>query len=142
MITKQRLESAGVSVLKSMKMSIPVLIGVILLISLVTNLVPKKTFSYLFRGNLITDVLTGGVIGSVAAGNPLTSYVIGGELLKQGISFAAVTAFILGWVTVGMVQLPAESLMLGKKFALLRNGLNFLMALVIAVLTVLTLGVL
>ncbi len=142
MIAKQRLKSAGVSVLKSMKMSIPVLIGVILLISLVTNLVPKKTFSYLFRGKLITDVLTGGVIGSVAAGNPLTSYVIGGELLKQGISFAAVTAFILGWVTVGMVQLPAESLMLGKKFALVRNGLSFLMALVIAVLTVLTLGVL
>ncbi len=142
MIQKQKLKSAGVSTLNSMKMSIPVLLGVILLISLITHLVPKKAFSYLFSGKLVFDVLTGGVIGSISAGNPLTSYVIGGELLKQGISFAAVTAFILGWVTVGAVQLPAEGLMLGKKFALVRNGVSFLMALAIAVLTVVTLGAL
>jgi uncharacterized membrane protein YraQ (UPF0718 family) len=140
MSAKQKLKSAGVSTLNSMKMSIPVLIGVILLISLITHVVPKNAFSSLFSGNLMLDVLIGGIIGSISAGNPLTSYVIGGELLKQGISFAAVTAFILGWVTVGAVQIPAEGLMLGKKFALVRNGVSFLMSLVIAVLTVVTLG--
>ena len=69
----------------------------------------------------------------------MTSYVIGGELLDNGISLLAVLAFILSWVTVGTVQLPAESLMLGKRFALVRNGVSFVMAVLVAVLTVLTL---
>jgi len=71
----------------------------------------------------------------------LTSYIIGGELLKNGVSLVAVLAFIVSWVTVGTVQLPAESLMLGRKFALLRNGISLIMAIAIAVLTVLILGI-
>ncbi len=39
------------------------------------------------------------------------------------------------------VQLPAESLMLGKRFALVRNGISFVMAILIALLTVITLKV-
>jgi len=66
--------------------------------------------------------------------------VIGGELKNQGVSMVAVLAFILSWVTVGVVQLPAESLMLGKKFAIIRNFVSFLMAILIAILVVLTLG--
>ncbi len=77
----------------------------------------------------------------MAAGNPLTSYIIGGELQKNGIILAAVIAFILSWVTVGTVQLPAESLMLGKRFALVRNGISFVMAILVALLTVITLEV-
>lgn len=71
----------------------------------------------------------------------MTSYIIGGELLKNGVSLVAVLAFIVSWVTVGTVQLPAESLMLGRKFALLRNGISLIMAIAIAVLTVLILGI-
>ena len=71
----------------------------------------------------------------------MTSYVIGGELLKNGVSLVAVMAFIVSWVTVGTVQLPAESLMLGRKFALLRNGISLIMAIAISVLTVLISGI-
>ena len=71
----------------------------------------------------------------------MTSYIIGGELLKNGVSLVAVLAFIVSWVTVGTVQLPAESLMLGRKFALLRNGISLIMAIAISVLTVLISGI-
>ena len=71
----------------------------------------------------------------------MTSYIIGGELLKNGVSLVAVMAFIVSWVTVGTVQLPAESLMLGRKFALLRNGISLIMAIAISVLTVLISGI-
>jgi len=50
----------------------------------------------------------------------------------------AITAFIISWVTVGIVQLPAESLMLGKKFAFTRNIVSFITAIIIAILTVFT----
>jgi hypothetical protein len=69
------------------------------------------------------------------------SYIIGGELLKQGISLIAVTAFIVAWVTVGFIQLPAESMILGKKFAFVRNILSFIFAIIVALITVVILGV-
>jgi len=127
--------------LNNLKMSVPILLGVLLLIGLVTTLVPKAFFSRVFTGNRVLDPLIGAVFGSAAAGSPLTSYVIGGELLNNGISLVAVLAFIVSWVTVGAVQLPAESMMLGRSFALLRNGISLIMAVVIAVLTVLISGI-
>ena len=136
-----RWKRAARGLLNSVKMSVPILVGVLLLIGLVNTLVPKEFFSRIFTGNKALDPLIGALFGSIAAGNPLTSYIIGGELLKNGVSLVAVLAFIVSWVTVGTVQLPAESLMLGKKFALLRNGISLIMAIVIAVLTVLILGI-
>lgn len=132
-----RWKRAGRGLLNNIKMSVPILLGVLLLLGLVNTLVPKEFFSRIFTGNKVLDPLIGALFGSIAAGNPLTSYLIGGELLKNGISLVAVLAFIVSWVTVGTVQLPAESLMLGRRFALLRNGISFLMAIAIAVLTVL-----
>ena len=127
--------------LNSFRSSMPILIGVLLLISLVITAIPKEFYSAIFTGNVILDSIGGAIVGSIAAGNPINSYILGGELLKQGISLVAVTAFVVAWVTVGVVQFPAESLMLGKKFALARNFVSFVMSILIALLTVLTLGV-
>jgi uncharacterized membrane protein YraQ (UPF0718 family) len=122
--------------LKNLNNSIPILVGVLLLIGLVKSLIPDAFFQKVFTGNRVLDPFVGAVIGSVAGGNPLTSYVIGGELLDKGTSLVAVVAFILSWVTVGVIQLPAESLMLGRRFAFVRNGVSFVFAILIALLTV------
>jgi hypothetical protein len=50
-----------------------------------------------------------------------------------------VTAFIAAWVTVGVIQLPAEAAILGKRFALTRNALSFIFAIIVAIATVITL---
>jgi len=121
---------------------VPILLGVIMAISLFIVLIPKSFYRAVFTGKNFFDPLIGACLGSVAAGNPITSYIIGGELLKEGVSLIAVVAFILSWVTVGIVQLPAESLILGRKFALIRNLFSFISAIIIAILTVLTLSIL
>ena len=46
------------------------------------------------------------------------------------------TAFITAWVTIGLVQLPAEMAALGKKFAFIRNVLSMVLCMVISILTV------
>ena len=136
-----RWKRAGRGLLNNIKMSVPILLGILLLIGALNTLVPKELFARIFTGNKILDPLIGALFGSVAAGNPLTSYLIGGELLKSGISLVAVLAFVVSWVTVGTVQLPAEGLMLGRKFALLRNLISLVMAVAIAILAVLILGI-
>ena len=134
---KESVSKAG----KALWNTFPVLLGAILLISLVNAIIPKSSFALLFKGHLIIDSLIGNILGSILAGNPITSYIIGGELLNQGISLVAVTAFIVSWVTVGLVQLPAESILLGKKFAITRNTTAFIFSIVVAILTVVVMNV-
>ena len=132
-------KKSALQTLNSLKRSILILISVLLLVSFMISAIPKEFYSKIFTGNNLIDSLIGAIIGSISAGNPINSYIVGGELLNQGIGLIAVTAFILTWVTVGIVQLPAESLMLGKKFAIYRNILSFITAIVVSILTVLIL---
>jgi uncharacterized membrane protein YraQ (UPF0718 family) len=124
------------------KKFLPVIFGVILLTSLLLTIIPKELYSKLFTGNVVLDSFFGATVGSVSAGNPLVSYIIGGELLTKEVSLIAITAFILTWVGVGVVQLPAEITALGRRFAITRNILSFVTALIIAVLTVFTISLL
>ncbi len=121
--------------LKSLNMTLPILIGILLLLSLFQVLITEDQLVTLFKGNLLLDSFTGAILGSILAGNPITSYVLGGELFDAGVSIIAISAFIVSWVTVGLIQLPAEMLLLGKKFALLRNLFSFLSAILIGICT-------
>jgi len=126
---------------RAFKKSLPILMGVLMILALADILIPKHAYRFIFSGNWFFDPLIGAVLGSISGGNPLTSYVIGGELRQEGVSMLAITAFIVSWVTVGIIQLPAEGLMLGKRFAIVRNAVSFCTSIVIAIFTVLTLGI-
>jgi len=120
------------------KISLPIIIGILMLISLLNPLF-EKYYPKIFTGNYFIDPLIGAVAGSVSFGIPIASYVTGGELLKEGVSLLAVTAFILAWSTVGIMFMPLEISNLGRKFAIWRNSLNFISSIVIAILTIITL---
>jgi len=118
--------------------TLPDILAVVFLSGLFIEFVPVKDLTDVLGGGLLTDGLLGAAIGSVSIGNPLISYALGGELLEQGISLITVTALLVSWVTVGILQLPAEIQALGPRFTLIRNALSFLFALVIAFLTIIT----
>jgi hypothetical protein len=120
---------------------LPIIFGMLLLTSLVITLFPQQISSGLFGNGEIIDALIAGSIGSVAIGHPLASYLVGGELLKNGVSLVAVTALLVTWVSVGFMQLPAEMMVLGKGFAILRNVMCFISAIVVAFLVSFSLGV-
>lgn len=113
----------------------PLLVGVIGLVGIFQVLVTPEMIGSLFKGSILTDTLIGTVSGGVSVGNPIVSYVIGGELAVQGISLYAVSAFILSWVTLGIVQLPAEIEVFGGRFTLYRNLLSFVFTICIAIAT-------
>ena len=136
-----KLKESAVKSARTLGNTMPVLVGVVLLVSLTNTVIPKSFYSTIFSKNILLDSFIGSATGSVLAGNPVTSYVLGGEMLKQGVSMVAVVAFLVAWVTVGVVQLPAESIILGKKFALTRNFLSFLFSILVAVVTVFVVSV-
>lgn len=124
--------------INNIKTALPIVVGVLMLVNFVNPLL-QNYYTKIFTGNYFIDPFIGAMLGSISFGIPVISYVTGGELIKEGVSLLAVTAFILTWSTVGIVMLPLEIASLGKKFAVLRNSFNFVIAIIIAVLTVLTL---
>jgi len=120
--------------------SMPIMFGILLLISMV-NVLSNGTYNNIFTGSKLLDPLVGATAGSLSFGIPITSYIVGGELLTRGVGLLAVTAFILSWTTVGIAMLPLEAKFLGFRFAVYRNIINFLFAIIVAVLTVITLNI-
>ena len=143
---KETKREGFVSVMRNTGLSLlgmsPMLVGVVLLIGLADALIPKSAYSLVFSGNVITDPFIGSIIGSILAGNPITSYILGGEFLDAGISLVAVTSFIVAWVSVGLVQLPLEISVLGERFAITRNVTAFIFSIIVAVITVIGVGLL
>jgi uncharacterized membrane protein YraQ (UPF0718 family) len=130
------LVNACVKACKSFSTSLPMLLGIILLMGLFQTFISPTMIAAVFSGEMIRDMCIGTLIGSISAGNPITSYIIGGELLDKGVSLFAVAAFIVAWVTVGIVQYPAEMDFLGKRFATLRNILSSILAILVSIATV------
>ena len=122
--------------LRGMGKAFPMILSTVLLVSLVSTLIPKSFYITIFSKNIFLDSFIGSSIGSISAGNPVVSYVFGGEMLNQGVSLIAVTAFLVAWVSVGIVQLPAESAIFGRRFAFFRNISAFILAIVAALLSV------
>lgn len=127
--------------LRSFGAALPAVLGVILLLGLFRVFVTTELISAVFSGEVLRDTVIGALIGSISAGNAIASYIIGGELFKEGVSLFAVAAFIVAWVTVGAVQFPAEAAILGRRFATARNILSFMLAIVVSIATVTTLKV-
>ena len=123
---------------QTFKTALPIMGGVLLLVNIL-NVSLSGYYEKIFTGNAFLDPVIGGFAGSISFGIPAVSYVLGGELLLQGVSLLAVTAFILAWATVGAAMLPLEAKFLGLRFALVRNGVNFIFSIIIAIATVYTL---
>ncbi len=116
------------------RFAIPIIFSVLLIVAFVQAIVPENFYAKIFSGNIFLDPVVAAVFGSISLGNPIVSYVIAAGLLKNGASIVAITAFIVSWVTVGIIQLPAEAFFFGKRFAIVRNLSSFIGAILIGII--------
>ena len=140
-ITKKKLLSSSRKTLVIFRRLLPILVAVLMIASLVVELIPKLISMGVLGHGVLLDMLAADTVGSVAAAQPVVSYILAGELQKAGIGLYAVTTFVVSWVTVGIIPLPAEAAMLGWRFAIWRNVVSFFMALVVSWVTVASLHV-
>jgi uncharacterized membrane protein YraQ (UPF0718 family) len=134
-----RFKEASNNALKTLRSIAPLLLAVIGLVGLFETLVTPQMLHSLFTGKVLDDMLIGLFAGGVSVGQPFLSYIIGGELLQEGISLYAVSAFILAWVTLGLIQLPLEAELFGARFTLVRNLLALFFVLLVSFAAVATL---
>ncbi len=120
---------------KSLWSMTPILLSVLLFIGLINSFLSKKVYEKIFGHGIFLDSIIGGFFGSISAGSPVNSYILGGEFLKNGVSLIAITTFIVTWVSVGIIQLPIEGKILGMKFAIFKNISAFVLAIFVAIIT-------
>lgn len=135
----QKLKSVLQNAAKTLYVISPMLLAVIGLVGLFKTFVTPQMLHTLFNGSALHDMLMGVGFGGVSVGQPFLSYIIGGELLDEGASFYGVTAFILAFVTLGVVQLPMEFSIFGFRFTLVRNLLSLIFAFLLSVAITVTL---
>ncbi len=119
--------------LKSFIKMLPMVFIIIIAIGLLLGFVPPDQISR-FVGDQsgAGGVLLVGVVGALMHIPALLSFPLASSILESGASITAVAAFITTLTMIGMITLPLEIKILGKKMALLRNGISFIIAIIIA----------
>ena len=135
---KNSIQEAFKKSLKGFLSMLPMLLAIILLLGIFDIYISRDILASFFISNIFVDTITGTLMGGVLTGNPMISYILGGELTDAGISLFAVTAFILSWVTIGIVQLPAEVEIFGFRFTFYRTIFTFITTILVSLLTVIT----
>lgn len=135
---KNNIKDAFNKSLKGFLSMLPMLLAILLLLGIFDVYITKDILLSFFISNNFIDTITGTLLGGVLTGNPMISYILGGELTDAGVSLYAVTAFILSWVTIGLVQLPAEVEVFGLRFTFYRTLFTFITTILVSLATVLT----
>ncbi|WP_099210078.1 permease [Thermococcus henrietii] len=114
---------------------LPTMLAIILIIGLMSGFVPPKTISRVVgREAGFIGVLTVAVLGAILQIPSLIAFPLAASLLNMGASLTSVAVFITTLTMIGFVTLPLEIKILGKRFALLRNVLSFVIAILIGLL--------
>lgn len=108
-------------------------IAIIFMIGLILTLVPPETIRT-FLGSSNTEVATvaAALAGSVTLIPGFLAFPLVGSLVDAGASIVPAVAFLTTLTMVGFITFPLESQEFGKKFALMRNALGFVFAIIIA----------
>jgi len=110
-------------------------LNILILVSLLLFIVPPQmVVKYLGAGSGAIGFAIAAVVGSITLIPGFISYPIASGLLKQGASYSTVAVFMTTLMMVGVVTLPLEIKYFGKKIAILRNLLNFIIAIIIGIL--------
>jgi len=129
----QKTKKAFMVAKKALVKSLPSLLLVIGIVGLTLGILSPAVIERLLgqEAGFFATILAA-VIGAITLIPSIVAFPLAGSLLRSGATVMTITAFITTLVMVGVVTFPLETKVFGRKFALLRNGLSFLGALVIA----------
>lgn len=120
---------------------LPAFLMMLILVSVVLSFLPDEVItSHLGVDNRFVGTLTASLLGSVTLMPGFIAYPLCGILLAKGVPYMVLSAFTTTLMMVGVLTYPVESAYFGAKVTVVRNGLSFLTALVVAVATGLLFG--
>jgi len=118
-----------------MKNMIGQIIGILFLIGLLLTFIPPEAIKqYLGQSNVIMSTIVSAFVGSITLIPAFVAFPLVGSLVNAGASIVPIVAFLTTLTMVGFVTFPLEKREFGLKFAVVRNSLSFVFAIIIALL--------
>lgn len=116
-----------------MKNMIGQIVGILFLIGLILTFIPPEVIkNVLGKSNLLISTVTSALVGSITLIPAFVAFPLVGSFINVGASIVPAVAFLTTLTMVGIVTLPLEKKEFGLKFTLVRNGLSFVFAVIIA----------
>lgn len=113
----------------------PSVLAIIAVIGLIVGFIPPKWIASAIGGDRgVLGVFIAAVLGAVLFIPAIIAFPLAKSLLAMGAGVTAISAFITTLTMIGFIFLPLEIKELGRRFALLRNGLSFVVAIIIALI--------
>ncbi|MDK2954037.1 MAG: hypothetical protein PWQ27_1420 [Kosmotoga sp.] len=132
---RKKAKKSLIVALKSFFHILPTMLIIIVFIGLLLGFVPQSQISRIVGKQAgFWGILVVASLGAILHIPSLISFPLGASLLESGASVTAVAVFITTLTMIGVVTLPVEIKELGKKMALLRNGISFIIAIIIALI--------
>lgn len=119
-----------------MKNMIGQIIAILFLIGLILTFIPPEMIKDTMGGssNLSTATVAAAFIGSITLIPAFVAFPLVGSIVDMGAAIMPAAAFLTTLTMVGLVTFPLEKQTFGIHFALSRNILSFIFALIIAVM--------
>lgn len=115
---------------------LPVFLTMLIMFSVVMSLLPEELISRLVgRQSGWHGVAIASVVGSVTLMPGFVAFPLCAALLGQGVPYMVLSAFTTTLMSVGVLTYPIERRYLGRNVTLIRNVINFVIALVVALAT-------
>jgi uncharacterized membrane protein YraQ (UPF0718 family) len=113
----------------------PSFLAMLIFVSILLFIFPQeKIIRYLNYGNYAVNIILAALVGSITVMPGFVAFPLAGILKNSGISYTIIAAFTTTLMMVGTLTFPVEATYLGKKVALIRNAISFVIALIIALL--------
>ncbi len=111
------------------------IIGILFLIGLILTFIPPDTIKqYLGQSNTLIATVVAAFAGSITLIPAFVAFPLVGSLVNAGANIVPIVAFLTTLTMVGFVTFPLEKREFGLKFAVTRNSLSFVFAIIIALL--------
>ena len=118
-----------------MKNIVGEIIAILFLIGLILTFVPPETIKNIMeKSNTVVATVVSATIGSVTLIPAFVAFPLVGSFVEIGIGIVPAVAFLTTLTMVGIATFPLESKEFGTKFAMIRNGLSFGFAIIIALI--------
>lgn len=101
---------------------LPTMVAVALAVGLLTGFTtPEQISSFIGEEAGVLGVIYADLIGAILHIPALVAFPLAAGLLERGASVGAVAAFITSLTMIGVVTLPLEARMMGRRFTVIRN---------------------
>ncbi len=130
---RQKTKKAFIKAWKAFENILPQFISIMVIIGVSLTLLDPETISHIIGAESgWLGVALAAVIGAVTLMPGFVAFPTAALLLTGGAGYMQIGAFVSSLMMVGVVTLPMEFKVFGKKMALLRNAFAFVFAFLVA----------